>query len=106
MPFRFDSANCVAVGTFNIYIIQPSWLSDRWIIPKGVKVAIGSRFDEPGFRFHPQLRAQWVVKPSVIEVNTEIRLRIRRRTSRQCLGSASVDAAKSRRVQHLLQGTL
>ena len=71
MPFRFERANCVAVGTFNIYIVQPAWLAARGIIPQNIQVAIGSNLDEPCFRFHsPKLRSQWVVTPGRIEVQT------------------------------------
>jgi hypothetical protein len=71
VSFRFERANCVAVGTFNIYIIQPAWLAKRQIIPSDVQVAIATKMDEPGFRFQPQkLATQWVVAPDRIEIST------------------------------------
>ena len=33
MAFRFLKANSVAVGAFNIYIVQPDWLTRKEIIP-------------------------------------------------------------------------
>jgi hypothetical protein len=71
VAFRFDRASCVAVGTFNIYIVQPAWLAKREIIPKGIQVAIGSKMDEPGFRFQsPKLKSHWLVAPDRIEIVT------------------------------------
>jgi hypothetical protein len=55
-----------------MYIVQPAWLARIGIIPKGVEVAIGSKLDEPGFRFFsPKLAFHWFVTPSRIEVETE-----------------------------------
>lgn len=72
MPFRFKSSACVAVGTFNIYIVQPMWLAKREIIPKGIPVAIGTKIDEPGFRFSsPKMRSKWTVTPLRIEVSSK-----------------------------------
>ena len=72
MPFRFDSANAVAVGTFNMYIVQPSWLAELGIIPKGIPVTISVKGDEPGLRFDsPKLPTIWVISPTRIEVSTK-----------------------------------
>jgi hypothetical protein len=71
VSFRFERASCVAIGTFNIYIIQPAWLAQREIIPGDVQIAIATKLDEPGFRFQsPKLPAQWVVAPDRIEIST------------------------------------
>jgi hypothetical protein len=71
VAFQFKRANCVAVGTFNMYIIQPAWLAKVGIIPKGIGVAIESKLDEPGFRFSsPKLPVRWYVTPSRIQVET------------------------------------
>lgn len=70
--FRFKRAHCVAVGTFNIYIIQPAWLSEVGIIPKGSPVEVYSKLDEPGFRFSsPKLATRWVITPNRIQVETD-----------------------------------
>ncbi len=72
MAFQFTKVNCVAVGTFNMYIIQPAWLAKVGIIPKGIGVAIESKLDEPGFRFwSPKLPVRWYVTPSRIQVETQ-----------------------------------
>lgn len=72
MSLRFKKAACVVAGTFNMYIVQPAWLTKVEIIPKGIEVAIGTKLDEPGFRFFsPKLPLRWFVTPSRIEVETE-----------------------------------
>ena len=71
MAFRFKRSNCVLVGTFNMYIIQPPWLAKRGIIPK-VNVTLESKLNEPGFRFSSsKLRTRWVVTPGRIDVESE-----------------------------------
>jgi hypothetical protein len=73
VALKFKKATCVVAGTFNMYIVQPAWLTKVEIIPKGIDVAIGTKLDEPGFRFFsPKLSCRWVVTPSRIEVETEI----------------------------------
>jgi hypothetical protein len=72
VAFQFKRANCVAVGTFNMYIIQPAWLAKVGILPKDVQVAIQSRLDEPGFRFSSlKLHWRWVVTPNLIQIETD-----------------------------------
>jgi hypothetical protein len=72
VAFRFKKASCVVAGTFNMYIVQPPWLAKIGLIPRGVEVAIGSKLDEPGFRFlSPKLRSSWYITPGRIEVETE-----------------------------------
>lgn len=74
MAFRFKKASCVAVGTFNMYIVQPAWLAkpEIGIIPEGTEVAIETKLDAPGFRFtSPKLPATWIVTPSRIVLETE-----------------------------------
>jgi hypothetical protein len=72
VAFRFKKATCVVAGTFNMYIVQPAWLAKVGIIPQGIEVAIGSKLDEPGFRFlSPKLSSRWFVTPGRIEVETQ-----------------------------------
>ena len=33
MAFRFKKAGCVVVGTFNMYIVQPPWLTKIGMFP-------------------------------------------------------------------------
>jgi len=49
--FRFLESNCVAVGTFNIYIIQPAWLREVSLFPDTPKVRVQSDMRQPGFRY-------------------------------------------------------
>lgn len=72
MAFRFKKASCVVAGTFNMYIVQPSWLSKIEVFEKGTKYTIWTKFDEPGFRFQPEgLPSRWYVTPSRIDVETD-----------------------------------
>jgi hypothetical protein len=72
VAFRFNNAACVVLGTFNMYIVQPAWLAGMKIIPKEIVVTIGSKFDEPGFRFSsPKLASRWFVSPNRVVVETE-----------------------------------
>lgn len=72
MAFRFKRADCIAVGTFNSYIIQPAWLAKVGIIPTEIPVQIYSKLDEPGFRFtSPKLPTRWVVTPTRVQVETD-----------------------------------
>ena len=72
MAFSFRKSTCVVAGTFNMYIVQPAWLTRLEIIPKGIEVAIGTHLDEPGFRFFsPKMPFRWIVRPQKIEVESE-----------------------------------
>lgn len=72
MSFRFETANCVAVGAFNMYIIQPLWLGAKGILPPNLELEVESNFDEPGFRFSSkQLPVRWVVTPTRIVIETD-----------------------------------
>jgi hypothetical protein len=71
VAFRFKKATCVATGTFNMYVIQPAWLTKIGIFQKGIEVTIGTQMDEPGFRFIPfKSPFRWFVTPQRIEVET------------------------------------
>lgn len=72
MAFRFKKASCVAAGTFNMFIVQPPWLSKIKVFDEGTKFTIWTKFDEPGFRFQPNgLPSRWYVTPSRIDVETD-----------------------------------
>ena len=72
MSFRFLSASCVAVGTFNIYIIQPQWLAQMDVWPKGAKCLIQTDLIRPGFQFHriENDPLRWRVRPESLVVET------------------------------------
>src|SRR5262245_44993370 len=72
MKFRFLKASCVAVGAFNVYIVQPQWLVAKNLLPRELEVVIESKMDEPGFRFYSnQLKVRWMVTPTRIVIETE-----------------------------------
>lgn len=70
MGFQFKNATCVAVGTFNIYIIQPAWLKEIGLIPEGVEgVMLETDLTQPGFRMKlPDIT--WRVAPTKISLET------------------------------------
>lgn len=71
MPFRFKKSSCVVVGSFNVYIIQPKWLSDRGLIGKG-ETKLQSDMRQPGFRFQRSGESfQWVVRPDRIAIESD-----------------------------------
>lgn len=71
MTLRFKSSQCVVVGTFNMYIIQPRWLMDRKIIPKSTQFHVEANLDEPGIKFTPPGdRRTWLVTPTKLTVLT------------------------------------
>ncbi len=72
MALQFKKASCVAVGAFNIYIVQPQWLATKELIPRGMEVIIESKMDEPGFRFYSaELKHRWIVTPTRIAIETD-----------------------------------
>jgi hypothetical protein len=72
VAFQFKKATCVVAGTFNMYIVQPQWLTKIGVFETGTKVGIWTKFDEPGFRFQPQdLPNRWYVTPNRIEIETD-----------------------------------
>lgn len=72
MSFRFKSANCVAVGTFNIYIIQPKWSKEVGLWSKGEKFELQMDLRQPGFRFRRVTDdpLRWSVRPERLTVET------------------------------------
>lgn len=72
MGFRFKSAAAVAVGTFNIYIIQPNWLGQIELIGRDVQIEMEADFSRPGFRFRVSGESmRWNVHPDRIVLDTE-----------------------------------
>jgi len=72
MVFRFQRASCVAVGAFNIYIVQPKWLVAKSLIPEGIELTMESKLDEPGFRFNSEsMDVKWIVTPTRIVIESE-----------------------------------
>jgi hypothetical protein len=72
MNLVFRRASCVAVGAFNMYIIQPGWMMRKGLIPEGAELNIESKLDEPGFRYKVEAsRVRWVVTPTRVIVESE-----------------------------------
>jgi len=71
VAFRFQKANCVVVGTFNMYIVHPKWLVKHEIIEQG-EVAIQFNLAQPGFRFVPaKHNVAWTVAPERVVIESE-----------------------------------
>jgi hypothetical protein len=68
VPFTLKTANCITLGTFNIYVIQPRWLKDVGLLPAEVEgVMLEADFTEPGIRMKlPDVT--WRVEPVRITV--------------------------------------
>jgi hypothetical protein len=71
VAFHFKKASSVAIGTFNIYIIQPAWMVKVGILPPGTEVAIEANMTRPGFRISsPTLKSVWYVAPGKLALET------------------------------------
>lgn len=71
MAFRFQKASCVVVGTFNMYILHPQWLTKHRIIEPGMDVEVETNLTQPGFRFRfPKYKAAWNVTPNRLVVES------------------------------------
>lgn len=71
MPFQFTKASCVAVGTFNIYIIQPAWLTAIGIFEVQTPIQIETDLRRPGFKLSsPGFNSTWFVTPGKLSVET------------------------------------
>jgi len=72
VAFRFQKASCVAVGTFNMYILHPQWLAKHEIIEPGTEVGIETNLTQPGFRFRfPDRKATWNVTPNRLVIESQ-----------------------------------
>ncbi len=71
MPYKFRKASCVAVGTFNIYIIQPAWLTAVGIFPSEAEVTLQANLTRPGFRLSSvHMKTVWYVAPGRLAVES------------------------------------
>lgn len=72
VSFKFKKANCVIVGTFNIYVVQPRLLVEFGLLKKGNEVKFGQTLTQPGFRFSADvLKSQWTIRPDRLIVATD-----------------------------------
>lgn len=71
MPFRFKKSNCIAVGSFNIYIF-PEWVRRMSPFPAGVEMHVHNDLSRPGLKlFSPHLTLSWTIRPDKITIESE-----------------------------------
>lgn len=65
MPFSFSKASCIAIGTFNIYIVQPPFLKESGAVDiKGETWEVETDLSQPGFRYEfEELNLRCAVRP-------------------------------------------
>lgn len=74
VAFRFKNSSAVVVGTFNIYIVQPAWLSEIGLLPNGIDGPLETDLNRPGFRFTPKgSHTLWNVRPDRLVLETTSR---------------------------------
>ncbi len=72
VSLHFKQANCVVVGTFNIYILQPSWFVSVGVLEQGDAVHFRTDFSRPGFKFSStERKLTWLVRPDRLIVETD-----------------------------------
>ena len=73
VPFTFSKASCVAVGTFNIYIVQPPFLKEANCVEVEEETwEVETDLSQPGFRYEfPQLHLKCAVRPDRFFVESE-----------------------------------
>lgn len=72
MKFRFKSASCVVVGTFNIYVVQPRLLVEMGVFEKGTHFRIDQDLSQPGVRLSMD-EIKWVIRPDRLLVESQKR---------------------------------
>lgn len=78
VAFRFHKASCVAVGTFNMYILHPQWLVRHDVLEEGANlleegaaIGIETNLTQPGFRFRlPKGQTTLHVSPTRLVVES------------------------------------
>jgi len=72
VSFQFKSAAAVAVGTFNIYIVQPHWLAEIGLLKEHSQLRMEADFNRPGFRFRVDgAQIRWNVRPDRLMLETQ-----------------------------------
>ncbi len=70
MPsFRFHNSSAVAVGTFNIYVLQPENLLRMNAIRSKKKVLVMGDLSAPGIRFADD-GVNWILRPDRVSIET------------------------------------
>ena len=70
MDFTFKHSSCVAVGTFNIYIVQPKLLAEMGVFETERPALISGDLTRPGIRFEVN-NAVWTVRPDRLSVESK-----------------------------------
>lgn len=71
MPFRLKKSNCIAVGSFNIYIF-PEWVRRMAPFPDGVEMHVHNDLSRAGLRlFSPNLTLSWTIRPDKIILESD-----------------------------------
>lgn len=71
MAFQFKQSSCVAVGTFNVYVVQPEFLREIHVFPEEIALKFEANLTQPGFRFSVEDRdARWTVRPDRLTVES------------------------------------
>ena len=64
MTFKLTKSSCVAVGTFNQYILHAKWLADEEVIERGTEYRMEFNLNSPGHKIlFPRLNLTCVVTP-------------------------------------------
>jgi len=73
VEFFFKHSSCVAVGTFNIYILQPRLLADMGVfeLDKERPTLVSGDLSQPGVRFDAA-DCVWTVRPDRLAVESKI----------------------------------
>ena len=67
--FTFIKSSCVALGSFNIYVIQPQVLTSMGVLEVDAPLAVAGDLTAPGIRFQTS-EATWTVRPDRLAVET------------------------------------
>lgn len=70
IKFTFKQSSCVAIGTFNIYIVQPKLLQEMDVFRAEHPVLLSGDLTQPGFRFEVD-NSKWFVRPDRLSVETQ-----------------------------------
>lgn len=69
VEFTFVKSSCVAIGTFNIYIIQPKLLAEMGVVAESWNGELSGDLVQPGIRFSNDAFA-WNVRPDRVSVES------------------------------------
>lgn len=68
---RVDECNCVAVGTFNIYLFQPQLIAKTSGLPADSEFEVEGDFSQPGLLIrHTNPSIEWVIRPDRIMISS------------------------------------